>query len=239
VKVVTKTRFGFAALTGFYVIYLAASQILATRIINFDLGFYSFYAPSAVFVYPFTAQVVDMINEVYGRRLTHIAILIAFVTQVLLVLFILMTKSLTAAPFFDYEQAWTSLFSQSIRVTGASWVSFMICSNLDAFVFDRLKRRFSNRELKFKLDTSINPYVWIRSSVSDALDLTLDSVIFVTLAFYGVMPIVPLIIGQIVSKNIIGFIDNPWFVWYKRMLKNSNVGNLEYVQPVSLEKSVD
>ena len=86
-------------------------------------------------------------------------------------------------------------------------------------MFDALKRKFLTKELSFKLDTSLNPYVWLRSSVSDILDLTLDSIIFVTLAFYGVMPVIPLIIGQIVSKNIIGFIDNPWFVWYKRLLR--------------------
>ncbi|RLE75640.1 MAG: VUT family protein, partial [Thermoprotei archaeon] len=59
-------------------------------------------------------------------------------------------------------------------------------------------------------------------SVSDFVDLTLDSIIFITLAFYGVMPVTPLIIGQIVSKNIIGFIDNPWFVWYKRTLRRKS-----------------
>jgi uncharacterized PurR-regulated membrane protein YhhQ (DUF165 family) len=90
---------------------------------------------------------------------------------------------------------------------------------LDALVFAKLKQKFLDKENKFKLDTSLNPYVWLRSSVSDIIDLTLDSVIFVTLAFYGVMPVIPLIVGQIVSKNIIGFIDNPWFVWYKRILR--------------------
>jgi uncharacterized PurR-regulated membrane protein YhhQ (DUF165 family) len=88
-------------------------------------------------------------------------------------------------------------------------------------VFAGLKQKFLDKENKFKLDTSLNPYVWLRSSVSDIIDLTLDSVIFVTLAFYGVMPVIPLIIGQIVSKNVIGFIDNPWFVWYKRMFKKT------------------
>jgi hypothetical protein len=33
-------EWGFAALTSFYTIYLGASQILASRAINFDLGFY-------------------------------------------------------------------------------------------------------------------------------------------------------------------------------------------------------
>jgi len=212
-------EWGYAALIAFYTIYLGASQILASRAINFDLGFYQFYAPAAVFIYPFIAQAIDMINEVYGRKKTHLAIMIVFITQVLLVTFIFMVNSLTPAPFFKFEDAWQNLFGLSIRITVASWVAFLICSNLDALVFASLKQRFLDKENKFKLDTSLNPYVWLRSSVSDVLDLTLDSVIFVALAFYGVMPIIPLIIGQIVSKNIVGFIDNPWFVWYKRMLK--------------------
>jgi len=78
---------------------------------------------------------------------------------------------------------------------------------------------------------SINPYVWLRASLSDAVDLTLDSLIFVTLAYYGVMPVMPLIIGQIVSKNIIGFIDNPWFVWYKRMLRKRSQ-EIQVLSPV-------
>ena len=213
-------EYGFAVLTAFYTIYLGASQIMASRIINFNLGFYQFYAPAAVFIYPFIAQAIDMINEVYGRRRTHQTIIITFITQILLVTFIAMTNTLTPAPFFKYEEAWKKLFGLSIRITAASWISFLICSNIDAYIFAKLKKRFLKREEKFKLDTSLNPYIWLRSSVSDIVDLTLDSIIFITIAFFGIMPIEPLIIGQIVSKNIIGFIDNPWFVWYKRILKN-------------------
>jgi len=201
--------YGFAALVAFYTIYLGASQILAVRIINFDLGFYSFFAPAAVFIYPFIAQAIDMINEVYGRKKAHLAIGIAFITQVLLVTFIVMVNSLTAAPFFQFEEAWQSIFNLGIRITAASWIAFLISQNLDAYVFAWLKKRYEKNIL-------------LRSITSDVLDLTLDSLIFVTLAFYGVMPIIPLIVGQIVSKNIIGFLDTPWFVWYKRMLKKSN-----------------
>ena len=201
--------YGFAALVAFYTIYLGASQILAVRIINFDLGFYSFFAPAAVFIYPFIAQAIDMINEVYGRKKAHLAIGIAFITQVLLVTFIVMVNSLTAAPFFQFEEAWQSIFNLGIRITAASWIAFLISQNLDAYVFAWLKKRYEKNIL-------------LRSITSDVLDLTLDSLIFVTLAFYGVMPIIPLIVGQIVSKNIIGFLDTPWFVWYKRMLRKSN-----------------
>lgn len=196
---------GFTALVALYIIYLGASQILATRIIDFNLGFYSFYAPAAVFIYPFVAQAIDMINEVYGRRKTHLAIVIAFITQILLVIFILMINSLSPAPFFQFEEAWQKIFSLGVRVTIASWTAFLICQNLDAYVFAWLKKKYERNIL-------------LRSVTSDILDLTLDSLIFVTIAFYGVMPIIPLILGQIVSKNIVGFLDTPWFIWYKRLI---------------------
>ncbi|MFY1643116.1 VUT family protein, partial [Methanoculleus bourgensis] len=96
--------------------------------------------------------------------------------------------------------------------------------NLDAYIFARLKRRFLRREEAFSGNALVNPYVWLRSSASDAINLTLDSLIFVTLAFSGVAPLLPLIIGQIVAKNIIGFLDNPWFVWYKSMLRKEEAG---------------
>jgi len=206
-------EYGFAALTSFYTIYLGASQILAARIVKFDLGFHSFFAPAAVFIYPFVAQAVDMINEVYGRKKTHLAIAIAFATQVLLVAFIAMVNRLPPAPFFKFEEAWQNIFGLGIRITAASWVSFLICQNIDAYVFAWLKRRYEKS-------------VWLRSITSDALDLTLDSAIFVTLAFYGVMPIGPLILGQIATKNIIGFLDTPWFLWYRKLIGGRSRGEM-------------
>jgi Uncharacterized conserved protein len=176
-------EYGFAALLSFYTIYIGASQIFAARVITFELGFITFFAPGFVFIYPFIAQVTDMINEVYGKKMTHIAIAIVFVTQVILVFFILMVNSLAPAPYFAFEEAWQSIFSTSIRITAASWVAFLITSNLDAVVFSRLKKRFLHKEVTFTRSTLLNPYVWLRSSVSDVINLTFDSIIFVTLAF--------------------------------------------------------
>ncbi|HDR73079.1 MAG TPA: VUT family protein [Methanoculleus sp.] len=217
-------EYAFAALTGFYIIYLAASQVLATRVIVFDLVAFTFFAPASVFVYPFIAQIIDMINEVDGERMTHAAILLAFATQVLLTILIAIGNTLTPAPLFGYEEAWQNIFSLSLRITTASWVAFLITANLDAWIFASLKDRFLRREEAFADSALVNPYVWLRTTVSDAANLTLDSVIFVTLAFFGVAPLLPLIIGQIVAKNIIGLLDTPWFVWYKSMIGRGDTG---------------
>jgi len=196
---------GFAALCGFYIIYLAISQIVAVRVVIFDLGFQQFFAPAAVFIYPFISQVTDMINEVYGRSKTIVAIIIAFLTQVILVSFILLTNNLSPAPFFEYEEAWQSIFAQSIRIVIASWVAFLVCSFVDAYLFAFLKQKLNKR-------------IVLRSAGSDVVDMILDSIIFITIAFCGVLPIIDLIIGQIISKIFIAVIDTPWFYWYKKYL---------------------
>jgi hypothetical protein len=137
----------------------------------------------------------------------QLAIIIAFITQVLLVLFILTVSNLPPDANFALEQPWQSIFGLTIRITGASWVAFLACQMLDAHVFSFLKKKYKNK-------------LWLRSVFSDVVDLTLDSVIFITLAFYGNpgTPLLAMIVGQIITKNVIGVLDTPWFYWYKKML---------------------
>ena len=211
------THFGYPALVAFYVFYLTISQVFASRIVAIDAGFGQLLMPAAVVIYPFLAVIIDMINEVYGKRMAHAAIIIAFVSQILLVLSIVLVSILPPAPYFMFEEAWQEIFGLSIRIVLASWVSFLICENLDAYVFDFLKQRFPKRLV-------------VRSAFSNISNLTLDSVIFITIAFAGILPIIPLIIGQVIVKNLIGLVSIPWFVGYKKYLQNGRNNPLSKFQ---------
>ncbi len=193
------------AIIATYIIYLAISQIMAAKIAVFDLGFASFVVPTAVIIFPFTFQLTDMVNEYFGRMETHRMIFIAFVTQVLMVFFIWFSNILPPASFWSLQEPWLEIFNLSIRITAASWISFLITENLDAIIFAKIKERTGKKHL------------WVRSVLSDAPMLALDSFIFVTLAFYGLMPIVPLIIGQIVLKWFSGLVDTP-FIYLERYI---------------------
>ncbi|WNY25970.1 queuosine precursor transporter [Methanolapillus millepedarum] len=224
--------YGFVALTAFYVTYLLSSQVIATRISVYDLGTwfgYSFVlaAPTAAIIYPFISQVLDMINEVYGKKRAVTAITIALLTQVLYVMFVAMAVKIPAAPFYELNDAWLSIFGLSVGIVFASWISFLVCSILDTYMFSYIKQKLRPRELAFKGDTFFNPYIWIRSLLTDVVSLALDSVIFVFIAFYliGGMPldvVIGLIVGQMIVKVLVGAVDTPWFVLYKRMLGNTD-----------------
>ncbi len=182
---------------GFYVIYLAMAQILATKIVTFNFLFFQISAPAAVLIFPFTFQIIDIVNEAFNRKAVERMIIIAFITQVFMNIFLIIGLSLPPAPFWNLESPWRQVLGLVPRITIASWVAFILSQNLDAFLFDLFRKMTGGKGL------------WLRNVASDVLSLAVDSVLFITLAFYGLEPVVPLIIGQIIIKGGLGAIDFP------------------------------
>ncbi|MEM3580022.1 MAG: queuosine precursor transporter [Thermoproteota archaeon] len=185
-------------LIGLYVLFLAAAQIIAAKIIVIG----PFTVPASIFIYPFTLLLIDCIIEFFGKEEAYKAIVICFVTQVLMVLLLWLSIVTKPALFWELQPAWEIIFNLSIRITGASWIAFLACHLFDVYLFSKLRNwvLLKWREAKFPA---------IRAGIVDIPILALDSLIFVTLAFYGVFDISPLITGQIVTKWITGIGDSP------------------------------
>ena len=133
-----------------YVIYLAVSQVLAAKVGDFSIGSFNIEAPVAVFIFPFTFQITDIVNEFFGQRETHRMILIAFVTQVLMSFFLWLSIVVPHASWWTYQVIWADIFGQAIRITAASWISFLITENLDALIYAQIKKWTKGK------------YLWIR-----------------------------------------------------------------------------
>ena len=63
----------------------------------------------------------------------------------------------------------------------------------------------------------------MRNVFSSIPALLLDSLIFIPVAFYGVMPLLPLIIGQTAVKWLVGLINIPFMYLNKAMLGKTAV----------------
>jgi uncharacterized integral membrane protein (TIGR00697 family) len=206
----------------FYVLFLAMSQILAAKIGDFSIGSFTITAPVAVLIFPFTFQITDMVNENFGQRATHRMIFIAFITQIFMSIFIWFSIELNPANFWGFDwgsnpveaqQFWNNILGSTIRIIAASWISFLITENLDAFLFAKIKKLTNNKNL------------WIRNVFSDILSLTLDSIIFVSIALGGLFSlqsIYSIIWGQILTKWFFGVIDTP-FMYLSRGIINGKI----------------
>ena len=187
------------ALIALYVVFVALSQIIAVKIARFDLGLVTVSAPAAVLVYSVTYLFTDIVNEKFGRTEVHKMIFIAFVTQVAMVFFLWLGTVLPAAPFWEeYQGAWKDILGLVPRITGASWLAFLVSENLDAWIFDVFRRITKGRHL------------WMRNVFSSVPALTVDTFLFISVAFFGIMPLAELIKGQLATKWLVGLVNIPF-----------------------------
>ncbi len=199
----------------FYILFITMSQILAAKIGDFSIGSFQITAPVAVLIFPFTFQITDMVNENFGQRKTHRMIFIAFITQIIMLIFIWFSIEIPPASFWGgdpatAQQFWLNFFGSTVRITAASWIAFLITENLDALLYAKFKQLTKGKNL------------WLRNIFSDIPTLALDSLIFVSIAFGGLFDIWLVIWGQILTKWFFGVIDTP-FMYLSRGIVSGKV----------------
>ncbi|MBI2985067.1 MAG: queuosine precursor transporter [Candidatus Kerfeldbacteria bacterium] len=198
-------------LIALYAAFVVLSQIFAAKIAIFDFGFTSVTTTAATTIFAVTFLVTDMVNEKFGRRETIRMILIAFVIQVAMVLFSLLVTKLGPAPFWNNQGGWEAIFGIVPRITLASLITYLVSENFDAFVYHAFRRWTRGR------------FLWMRNAFSSLPALTIDTVLFVTLAFAGTgIPLWPLMLGQFVAKWFVGIIDIP-FMYLNRLVLGRNL----------------
>lgn len=98
--------------------------------------------------------------------------------------------------------AFERVLGQTPRIMLAGPVAYLVSLLLNIWIFDRL--RGSGEATTVGL--------MIRGAVASALSQAIDSVIFVTLAFYGQFDISGLLIGQVIAKVTLSLVLVPFLI---------------------------
>ncbi len=146
--------------------------------------------PAGVFVYALTFTLLDLINERLGKRGARQVVATALGADALLAGYAQLTVWWPAPPFFDGQAAVERVLGATPRIVAASLIAYALSSLLDAELFAWWRAR-------------VGGYRWIRVLVSNAVSTGVDSAVFVTLAFAGVLPLLPLITGQYLVKMLV------------------------------------
>lgn len=152
--------------------------------------------PAAIFIYGLTFTLIDLINESMGKQGARRVILAAFISNILLAAYAQFAVALPPAPFYKGQEGFTSVLGSAPRIVFASLTAYLISSLIDAEIFAFWRSRIRGPK-------------WLRVLVSNAVSTWVDSVVFITFAFYGVMPVWLLIKGQYVVKMAITLISLP------------------------------
>lgn len=143
--------------------------------------------------------------ELHGRAVANRLVLWGFVPLFLSValIFVVLQLPPSAEMAPDRLAAFATVLGQSIRILLAGPLAYGISQFLNVYIFDRLR--------------GDNPKgggagLMVRGAIAGALSQAVDTVIFITAAFYGVFPILDLLVGQMIAKVSLSLVLVPFLI---------------------------
>jgi len=189
----SRELFPLLLLSGIFCACLVTAAVLAAKVVS--IGAIS--VPAGVFAYCITFVCADVISEIWGRRHANMVVFVGFIGLGLTFLLIQLALWLPAASFWNQEDAFRGTLGMAPRIIAASLVAYLLSQFHDVWLYNLLKDRMCGRHL------------WLRNNLATILSQLIDSVVFITIAFYGVMPVWPLIVGQWAVKVVLALCDTP------------------------------
>ncbi len=147
----------------------------------------SIEVPAGVFIFALSLTLIDLINERLGKRRARHVVYGAFAASFLLAIYCQFAIALPPASFYQGQDAFAEVLGSTWRIVLASLAAYLVASLIDVEVFAWWRQRFGR-------------YKWARVLVSNTISTLVDSVLFITIAFWGVYPVLPLIVGQYAVK---------------------------------------
>jgi uncharacterized integral membrane protein (TIGR00697 family) len=194
---------GFIILFGIFTGGLVIASVLATKIIVI----FGLYVPAGILAYSLTFIATDVISEVWGKESANRVVFGGFITLIAVSLLIRLALVWPEAPIWNNKAAFDSILGNTTRVIVASLAAYLASQYHDVWMFHILKKASKGR------------FLWLRNNVSTMISQFIDSFIFIMAAFYGVIPVWPLILGQWAVKLLIALLDTPLVYLLVRVLK--------------------
>jgi uncharacterized integral membrane protein (TIGR00697 family) len=156
-----------------FCVSLVVSNIIAGKLFSAPFGL---VLPAAVFLFPVVYILGDVIPEVYGLKVAKNVIWLGFATNLFAVLIFLLTLSLQYPPFWGNQDAFQAVLGNTPRLLIASFAAYLVGTNVNAQVLVFIKKLTNGK------------FLWLRTIGSTLVGESLDSAIFITAAFLGIIP---------------------------------------------------
>lgn len=158
---------------------------------------------SGIFAFLLLVVTSSSVAELHGRPIANRLVLIGFIPLIVSLLLSLLVLALPASPQMDPSRL--SAFETVMGGTPRIWIGGIIAYGTSTFlnvtIFSRLKAR------------ERSGFLWLRAGVASILSQVVDTLIFITIAFYGVFPIRELLLGQMLAKVVLSAVLVPPLVY--------------------------
>lgn len=185
-------------LTATFIVALMVSNIIVGK----QIDFMGITVPSAVFVFPIIYILSDVFSEVYGYEWSRTTCYLAFCANLFMVVVFSLVIMAPYPEYFGNQSAFEIVLGNTPKILLASSLGFIIGDFVNDRVFRALKRKHPDSHEKFGF----------RAIVSSLFGELTDSLIFMPIAFIGVLPmeaIIQMFVVQVSFKVLYEIIALP------------------------------
>ena len=167
---------------------------------------------AGIFAFLLLVITSSAVAELHGRTVANRLVQIGFLPLLVSMALIELVLHLPAGAAMDAARlaAFDTVLGQSARLMLAGLISYGTSQTLNVTIFSALKGQEGSRLL------------WFRAGVASVLSQVVDTLLFITISFYGVFPIGGLLVGQMATKILLSALLVPpliyLFVWAGRRL---------------------
>jgi uncharacterized integral membrane protein (TIGR00697 family) len=147
--------------------------------------------PGGVFGFLLAIVVTNATAELHGRAVAQRMVLMGFVPLLVSIALMQLVLALPPAAVFTDQAVAEKVFGSSMRLILAGIVAYGVSQTLDVTIFTWMRGQPGGHML------------WLRATVAAFVAQTVDTLIFVTIAFFGKFPLLPVIGGQLTAKALV------------------------------------
>ncbi len=163
----------FVVVTALFVACLITSNIIIAKQISIG----GIVLPAAIIIFPLSYIIGDVLTEVYGYQQVRRVIWLGFLCNLVTVVAIWIAKILPPAPVFEAQGAYERILGSTPRFLLASFAAYLAGEFANSFVLAKMKIMTKGR------------WLWTRTIGSTLVGQGVDTLVVLTIAFVGVLPL--------------------------------------------------
>ena len=157
---------------------------------------------AGIFAFLMLVVLSSVVTQLYGRAFADRMVLWGFLPLFASILLIALVLALPPSAEMPAENvaAFKQVLSQTPRIMAAGPVAYGVSLFLNVRIFSALRGTG---------ETNGTAWMMARGAIASALSQIVDTLIFITLAFYGEFPIGSLLLGQMLAKVVLSIVLVP------------------------------
>jgi hypothetical protein len=182
-----------------YSIFYGGMVCIAGVLANKQVALGPLAVEAGIFAFLLLVVASSAVAELFGRETANRLVTIGFAPLIFSILLAIFVLRLPAASDMEPDRlaAFNTIMGGTPRIWIAGIIAYGVSQFLNVTIFSALRGKGEGR------------MVWLRAGVAAVLSQIVDTLLFISISFYGLFPIGDLLLGQMLAKVVLSIVLVP------------------------------